>query len=131
LTVLQTGLSGTQFAANFTHSGVNSTTDSGSALGLQVANITGFSINANVITFQAVNTFTAGTRVAISGLSSAAAAGAGVNGETLIVIATGLSSKQFECVLPTPTADVGSTSDSGTAVPQVPPQTPIFVLSGT
>jgi len=131
LTVLQTGLSGTQFAANFTHSGVGSTTDSGSALGLQVANITGFSINANVITFQAVNTFTAGTRVAISGLSSAAAASAGVNGETLIVIATGLSSKQFECVLPTPTANVGSTSDSGTAVPQVPPQTPIFVLSGT
>lgn len=131
LTVLATGLSGTQFAASFTHNDVASTTDSGSALGLQVANITAFSINANVITFQAVNTFTSGTRVAISNLSSAAAVSAGINGQTLTVIATGLSSKQFECVLPTPTANVGSTADSGTAVPQVPPQTPIFVLSGT
>ncbi|HTS08235.1 MAG TPA: hypothetical protein VMP68_21870 [Candidatus Eisenbacteria bacterium] len=131
LTVLPSGLSGTQFAASFTHSDVASTTDAGSALGLQVANITAFSINANVITFQAVNTFTSGTRVAISNLSSAAAINAGINGETLTVIATGLSSKQFECVLPTPTANVGTTGDSGTAVPQVAPQTPIFVLSGT
>jgi hypothetical protein len=131
LTVLQAGLSGAQFASNFTHADVGATADSGSALGLQVAKITAFSINANVITFQGVNTFTAGNRVAISGLSSAAAANAGVNGETLTVIATGLSSKQFECVLPTATSNVGSTSDSGTAVPQVPPQTPILVLPGT
>ena len=131
LTVLQAGLSGTQFAASFTHSDVVSTTDSGSALGLQVANITAFSINANVITFQAVNTFAAGTRVAISNLSSAAAVNAGINGETLTVIATGLSSKQFQCVLPTASPNVGSTPDSGTAVPQVPPQTPIFLVPGT
>jgi len=131
LTVLQAGLSGTQFASNFTHADVASTTDSGSALGLQVADVTSFSINSNVVTFQAVNTFSPGTKVAISGLSSGAAATAGLNGQTLTVIATGLSSKQFECVLPNATSNVGSTSDSGTAVPQVPPQTPIFLLPGT
>jgi hypothetical protein len=131
LTVRQAGLSGTQFEANFTHVDVGATADSGSALGLQVANITAFSIKANVVTFQAVNTLAPGTRVQVSGLSSSSATTAGLNGEFLTVIATGLSAKQFECVLPTPTANVESTTDSGTAVPQVPPQTPIFLLSGT
>lgn len=128
LTVLAAGLTSGQFEANFTHANVGSTVDSGTALGLQVAAITSFSINNNVVTFQAVNTFTPGTRVAISGLSSAA--GFTLDGQTLTVIATGLSAKQFECVLSVSQANVGSTPDSGTAVPQVPPQTPIFLLAG-
>lgn len=131
LTALKTGLSGTQFEANFTHADVALTTDSGTALGLQVANITSFSINSNVVTFQAVNTFSPGERVQVSGLSSSAATNAGLNGEFLTVIATGLSATQFECVLPTGAANAGSTTDSGTAVPQVPPQTPIFLLPGS
>jgi len=131
LTVLGTGLSGAQFEANFTHADVALTTDSGNALGLQVANITAFSINSNVVTFKAVNTFTPGTRVQVTGLSSTAATNAGLDGEFLTVIATGLSNTQFECVLPTATTSVGSTADSGTAVPQVPPQTPIYLLPGS
>ena len=127
LTVLPTP-SGTQFSANFTHSNVASTSDSGTAIGLQVAQITSLSINSNVVTFQGVNNFTPGTSVAISGLSSAA--GSPLNGQTLTVIATGLSNKQFECVLSTPEGNATSTPDSGVAVPQVPPQTPIFLVTG-
>src|SRR5499427_4287754 len=48
LTVLQAGLSPTQFSANFTHPDVASTTDSGAAIGLQVAQITSLSITSNV-----------------------------------------------------------------------------------
>ncbi len=129
LTVLQAGLSTTQFSANFTYpQNVALTTDSGTAIGLQPAQITSLSINSNVVTFQGANKFTPGTRVAISGLSSAA--GSPLNGQTLTVIATGLSTKQFECVLTTPAGNAGSTTDSGVAVPQVPPQTPIFLVTG-
>src|SRR5215472_8167963 len=127
LTVLPTP-SSTQFSASFTHPDVASTTDAGTAIGLQVAHITSLSITSNVVTFQGVNSFTPGTRVAISGLSSAP--GSVLNGQTLTVIATGLSSKQFECVLSAPEGNVGSTGDSGVAVPQVPPQTPIFLVTG-
>jgi DNA-binding beta-propeller fold protein YncE len=128
LTVLNAGLSSAQFEANFTHPDVPLTADSGTALGLQVATITSLSINSNVVTFQGINTFSPGTRVSISGLSSAA--GFPLDGQTLTVIATGLSSKQFECVLTTSQPNVGTTADSGNAVPQVPPQTPIFLLAG-
>lgn len=117
-----------QFSAKFTHVDVGTTVDSGTALGIQVATITSFSITNNVVTFQGVNTFAPGTKVAISGLASAA--GANLNGQTLTVIATGLSAKQFECVLTTGEANVKSTTDTGTAVPQVPPQNPIFLLTG-
>jgi len=128
LTVLPTP-SSTQFSAKFTYpNNVTLTSDAGTAIGLQTAQITSLSINSNVVTFQAVNTFTPGTRVAISRLSSAA--GSPLNGQTLTVIATGLSTKQFECVLGAPEGNVGSTSDSGIAVPQVPPQTPIFLVTG-
>jgi hypothetical protein len=128
LTVLPTP-SSTQFSANFTYpTNVGLTNDAGTAIGLQTAQITSLSINSNVVTFQGVNTFTPGTRVAISGLSSGA--GSPLNGQTLTVIATGLSNKQFECVLSTPEGNVGSTSDAGIAVPQVPPQTPIFLVTG-
>lgn len=128
LTVLPTGLTAGQFEANLTHANVASTPDSGTALGLQVATITSFSIANNVVTFEAVNTFNAGTKVSISGLASGA--GTTLNGQTLTVIAAGLSAKQFECVLTVGQANVGSTPDSGTAVPQVPPQNPIFLLTG-
>jgi YVTN family beta-propeller protein len=117
-----------QFTAKFTHSDVGTTVDSGTALGIQVATITSFSITNNVVTFQAVNTFTPGTRVSISNLQSAP--GAALNGQTLTVITTGLSAKQFECVLTIGQANVGSTTDTGTAVPQVPPQNPVFLLTG-
>ncbi|HEV2397232.1 MAG TPA: hypothetical protein VGS27_09855 [Candidatus Sulfotelmatobacter sp.] len=130
LTVLPAGLSGTQFEADFTHADVAPTTDSGTALGLQVATVTSFSISSNVITFHGINTFTTGTRVAITGLSSSAATNAALNGQILTVIATGLSTSQFECVLPVNTPNVGSTADVGTAVPQVPPQSPIFLVTG-
>ena len=129
LTVLQAGLSTTQFSANFTYpKNVALTNDAGTAIGLQVAQLTSLSINSNVVTFQGANTFTPGTRVAISGLTSAP--GSPLNGQTLTVIATGLSTKQFECVLSAPEGNVGSTPDSGVAVPQVPPQTPIFLVTG-
>jgi hypothetical protein len=79
-----------------------------------------------VVTFQGTNTFTPGTRVAVSSLTSAA--GIPLNGQTLTVLATGLSPTQFECNASQP--DVGSTTDTGNAVPLSPPQAPIFLLAG-
>ncbi|MFZ0685954.1 MAG: GH25 family lysozyme [Terriglobales bacterium] len=73
------------------------------------ASITDFSITNNVVTFFASNVFQVGQKVAISGLS----AGAFLNGQKLTVIASGLSNSQFEANFSH--ADVGSTSDSGTA----------------
>jgi YVTN family beta-propeller protein len=86
--------------------------------------ITGFSITSNVITFQAANAFTPGQTVSISGLTT----GTYLNGLTLTVLATGLSSSQFECYFAS--ADVAQTTDSGTAVPLPPSQTPIFLFTG-
>ena len=91
-----------------------------------VANITAFSISSNVITFQAVNSFIPGQKVSVSGLSTSA--GASLNGLTLTVLGTGLLASQFECGFSA--ADVSPTSDSGTAVPLPPPQTPVFLLTG-
>ena len=90
------------------------------------ATITSFSISSGVVTFQGTNTFTPGTRVAISSLTSSA--GILLNGQTLTVLATGLSATQFECNASQP--DVGSTTDTGNAVPLSPPQAPIFLLAG-
>jgi YVTN family beta-propeller protein len=89
-----------------------------------VASITAFSITSNIVTFQAANTFTPGQRVSISGLTT----GTYLNGVTLTVLATGLSASQFECDFTN--ADVGLTSDSGSAIPVPPLQTPIFLLTG-
>jgi DNA-binding beta-propeller fold protein YncE len=102
---------------------------SGACTGLcsQPATITGLSITSGVATFQATNTFTAGTRVAISGLTSAA--GVPLNSQTLTVLAIGLSATQFECNVANQ-PDVGSTTDTGSAVPLAPPQAPIFLLTG-
>lgn len=93
-----------------------------------VATITSFSIKSNVVTFLSVNSFTPGTRVSISGLSSSA--GSALNGQTFTVLAAGLSSTQFTCNLNQPQSDVSATGDSGTAVPLSPPQAPIFLLTG-
>jgi ABC-type iron transport system FetAB permease component len=74
------------------------------------ANITSFSITSNVVTFQAVNSFAAGDKVQISGLSI----GTYLNGQVLTVLSSGLSSTQFKVNFTH--ANVGSTADSGTAL---------------
>ncbi|MFZ0759887.1 MAG: YncE family protein [Candidatus Sulfotelmatobacter sp.] len=89
-----------------------------------VVHVTGFSITSNVVTFQAANQFEAGQSLSISGLK----AGTYLNGVTLTVLATGLSGSQFECYFTY--ANVGPTSDSGTAIPEAPSQSPVFMLSG-
>jgi hypothetical protein len=94
-----------------------------------VTTITGFSITSNVVTFQAANGLIAGQKVSISGLSTTDGAKL-LNGLTLTVLGTGLSGLQFESSLPTKTADVAMTSDSGHAVPLPPLQAPIFLLTG-
>lgn len=94
-----------------------------------VADINAFSITSNVVTFTAPNNFSPGQQVQIAGLSSTA--GSALNGQTLTVLATGLSGSAFECVLSGTVQDVGQTSDTGTAVPVPTPQRPIYLLSGT
>jgi DNA-binding beta-propeller fold protein YncE len=89
-----------------------------------VATITGFSISSNVVTFIAANNFFAGEKVSITGLTT----GTYLNGRTLTVLATGLSSGSFEGNFTN--ADVSQTADSGSAVPSTSPQTPIFLLTG-
>ncbi|MGB8734401.1 MAG: YncE family protein, partial [Candidatus Sulfotelmatobacter sp.] len=76
-----------------------------------VARITSFSISSGVVTFQANNNFTSGTRVAISGLLTAA--GELLDGQVLTVLSTGLSATQFEATVSLP--DTAQTGDSGTA----------------
>ena len=94
-----------------------------------VATITGLSIASNVVTFQAANNFFAGEKVSISGLTkNSSGDGTILNGNTLTVLATGLSPSTFECNFTN--ADVSFFADSGTAVPLAPPQTPIFLLTG-
>ena len=89
-----------------------------------VASITAFSITSNIVTFQAANSFAAGQQVSISGLTM----GTYLNGFTVTVLATGLSASQFECDFTN--ANVALTTDSGTAVPVPPLQTPLFLLTG-
>lgn len=72
-------------------------------------NITGFSIVGNVVTFTAANSLAVGASVTIAGLST----GTYLNGQTLTVLATGLSSTQFEASFTH--GNVGPTSDSGVA----------------
>jgi hypothetical protein len=88
------------------------------------ATITSFSIASNVVTFQATNQFVAGQSVVISGLST----GTYLDGLTLTVLATGLSGTQFECNFTG--TNIGSTPDSGNAVPLPPLQNPVFLLTG-
>ena len=93
-----------------------------------IATITSFSISSGVVTFQAVNNFVPGSRIAISGFTSSAGT-TYLNGVTLTVLATGLTGTSFEAVISAP--DTSSTTDTGTAVPISPPQSPIFLLTGT
>ena len=91
---------------------------------VNVASVTAFAITSNVVTFQATNAFTPGQRVAISGLTT----GNFMNGQTMTVLASGLSGSQFECYFTH--ADVAPTTDSGSAVPGQPSQAPILLLTG-
>ena len=84
------------------------------------AKITSFAISGNVVTFQAVNNFSAGTIVVINGLTT----GTYLNGQTLTVIANGLSSTQFEANFTY--SNVASTSDLGTATVN-PTMTSLYV----
>ena len=94
-----------------------------------VATITSFQIANNIVTFYGANNFTPGTKVQISGLTSTA--GVQLNGQTLAVVATGTTpSPYFQCALTTATQSVNLTTDTGTAVPLVPPQSPVFLLTG-
>jgi hypothetical protein len=128
LTVLATGLSGSQFASNLptSQSNVPVTSDFGTAAATPVAYIAAFSITSNVVTFQAANTFVTGQRVVISGLSSTT--GTLLDGQNLAVLASGLSSAQFECSFSNP--NVPLTADSGTALPLPLLQSPLFLLTG-
>jgi hypothetical protein len=128
LTVLATGLSGSQFESNLptSQSNLPLSSDFGTAAATPVATITAFSITSNVVTFQAANTFVTGQRVVISGLSSTT--GTLLDGQALAVLASGLSSSQFECSFSNPNVPV--TSDSGTALPLPQLQSPLFLLTG-
>ena len=88
------------------------------------ATITAFSITNNVVTFQGANQFAAGQQITISGLTT----GSYLNSLNLTVLGTGLTSSQFEVDFTY--SNVALTSDSGTAVPLPPLQTPIFLLTG-
>jgi DNA-binding beta-propeller fold protein YncE len=76
---------------------------------LHTFTITGFSITNNVVTFTAANSLQAGMSVTIAGLST----GTYLNGQTLTVLSSGLSSTQFEAAFTN--SNVLFTSDSGTA----------------
>lgn len=73
------------------------------------ANISSFAINSNVVTFNAPNQFTAGETVTIAGLTT----GSYLDGQTLTVLPTGLSSSQFQAAFAH--ANVATTNDAGTA----------------
>ena len=88
------------------------------------ATISAFSIANNVVTFQGANQFAAGQQITISGLST----GSYLNNLNLTVLGTGLTASQFEVDFTY--SNVSLTSDSGTAVPLPPLQTPIFLLTG-
>jgi hypothetical protein len=95
-----------------------------------VATIKGYSIASNIVTFQAVNSFYVGEQVEVSNLTTST--GLLLNDLTFAVLATGLSGTQFSGYLP-PNFSVTSqslTSDTGTAVPLPPTQSPIFLLMG-
>lgn len=75
------------------------------------ANITAFAVTNNVVTLTAANTFTAGMAVLFAGLGTATF----LNGQTLVVLDSGLNANEFqvECAA----LDATMTPDSGTATP--------------
>ncbi|HEY0307439.1 MAG TPA: hypothetical protein VGB94_04715 [Acidobacteriaceae bacterium] len=92
------------YVANF-----NATNVSSFSIAADVHNITGYSVVGNVATITANNDFVANSYVQLAGLSS----GSFLNGTTYKVLATGLSSTQFQITVTH--ADVIPTVDSGTA----------------
>lgn len=88
-----------------------------------VARITSLATSGNVVTFTAANSFTPGTRVGIS------QTGTSLDGQTLTVLAAGLSANSFSCNLNS-SGDQGVTGTKGQAVPLAPMQSPIFLLTG-
>jgi len=88
-----------------------------------VATISSLSTSGNIVTFTALNNFTAGTRIEISGT------GTTLDGQTFTVLAAGLTPNTFSCNLNSAT-QAGATGTTGTAVPLAPPQAPIFLLQG-
>jgi hypothetical protein len=74
------------------------------------ATITSWSISANVVTFQAVNTFGIGNVVTINGLT----VGTYLNGQALTVLAAGLSGTQFEANFTHANASATETGTAGT-----------------
>ncbi len=90
--------------------GINGVPGTGSLAGV-TAPITAFQIASGIVTFQAANTFTSGQLVTISGLTSTV--GKTLDGQTLTVLASGLSSSQFSAL--TTAANAASTTDAGTA----------------
>jgi hypothetical protein len=77
-----------------------------------IADITAYSVNSNVVTLTANNSYSAGAVGTFAALTSATF----LNGQTLIVLSTGLSSTQFQVAFTT--GNVGTTSDTGTFTPQ-------------
>jgi hypothetical protein len=76
-----------------------------------VADITAFAVANNVVTLTAANTFTAGMAVLFAGLGAATF----LNGQTLVVLESGLNANEFQVEFAT--ADVATTADTGTATP--------------
>lgn len=73
------------------------------------ATITNLALTSNVVTITAANHFFAGAQVALAGLTTSTF----LNGQTVTVIATGLSTTQFEFNFTH--ADVGTGAETGTA----------------
>jgi hypothetical protein len=98
----------TKFALTSTGSYAAASTST-AAVGVSTVNITAYSITSNVATFTAANTLAAGQSVTLSGFATSTF----LNGQTVTVLAAGLSSTQFEANLTN--ANVGATPESGSA----------------
>ena len=87
-----------------------------------VANITAVSVTANVATITAANSYTAGEVGTFSGLvdgSAPVGSITGLNGQTLVVLSTGLSGSQFEVAYDNGSVTTGTQSQV-TSPPTVP-----------
>ncbi|MDR3735571.1 MAG: hypothetical protein P4L10_08555 [Acidobacteriaceae bacterium] len=76
--------------------------------------ITSYSATTSVVTFTAANSLAAGQSVTLSGFTTTP--GTAYNGTTVTVLATGLSSSQFEATI-AGTATASATADTGIATP--------------
>jgi hypothetical protein len=115
VTVIATGLSGSQFEAQFAQpvGFGTSATENGNAIllsagPLATVPITAWSITSNVVTFTAVNTLATGNVVYLSGFPTSTF----FNGQAVTVLSTGLSGTQFEANF---THANGSATEAGVA----------------